>query len=244
MSKAFVGGKKSSTLIAFIRSGKYLTPDYPKKAYALFDKYHPIEISTTIPLKEKKKKMQEWWRAHNDLLIKSGMNLKVARDIVKKQDFCFRGNISKFFKSLYKNKIPLIILSASRGILIKLFLEKYNYMDKNTHIIANNFKFDKNGIAIGYDEPVIHTFNKTETSVKHLPIYNDLLKRKNVILLGDLIGDVGMIEGFPYENLIKIGFLNENVDERLEEFKKNYDVVILNDGTFDYVNGLVGEVVG
>jgi len=70
-----------------------------------------------------------------------------------------------------------------------------------------------------------------------------LLKRKNVILLGDLVADVGMIEGFPYKNLIKIGFLNENVDERLKEFKKNYDVVIINDGDMNYVNELVGEIL-
>ena len=52
-----------------------------------------------------------------------------------------------------------------------------------------------------------------------------------------------MIEGLEHDNIIKIGFLNENVDERLAEFKKNYDVVIINDGDMNYVNELVGEIL-
>ncbi|MBU1349747.1 hypothetical protein KJ978_03455, partial [Patescibacteria group bacterium] len=47
---------------------------------------------------------------------------------------------------------------------------------------------------------------------------------------------------FDYDNLIKIGFLNENVKENLEEYKKNYDVVILNDGSMEYVNDLLNEI--
>ena len=53
-----------------------------------------------------------------------------------------------------------------------------------------------------------------------------------------------MIEGFPYDNLIKIGFLNENVEENLESYKKSYDVVILGDGDFGFVNELIVEIVG
>ena len=52
-----------------------------------------------------------------------------------------------------------------------------------------------------------------------------------------------MIKGFSYENLIKIGFLNENIEENLEAYKKVYDVVILNDGTMDYMNKLLREMI-
>ena len=48
-----------------------------------------------------------------------------------------------------------------------------------------------------------------------------------------------MVKGFEYDNLIKIGFLNEKAEENLNIYKKNYDVVILNDGSMKYVNGLL-----
>ena len=243
LTKSFDKGKKNQTVIAQVRHGGYLTPDYPKKAFALFDKYHPIEISTKISLKEKKKKMKEWWKAHNDLLIKSGISLEVINEIIKSRKLQFRKGTLEFFNDLSKNNIPLVIMSAGPGDMIKEYLKAGNVLYKNMHVIANLFEFDKNGKAIGFRGPIIHAFNKSETSVKGLPIYNELLKRKNVILLGDLIGDVGMVEGFPYENLIKIGFLNSNVEERLDEFKKNYDVIILGDGDMSYVNKLIGEIV-
>ena len=36
---------------------------------------------------------------------------------------------------------------------------------------------------------------------------SDLKIRKNVLLLGDHIGDLGMSDGLDYENRISIGFL-------------------------------------
>ena len=48
---------------------------------------------------------------------------------------------------------------------------------------------------------------------------------------------------FYHNNLIKIGFLNENVEENLEPFKKDYDVLILNDSGMDFVNNLIEEIV-
>jgi len=81
LTKAFVRRQKSPTVFAQIRNGKYLTPEYPSQAHELFDKYHPIEIDTSIPQEEKNTKMHEWWRAHFDLLIKCGMNKDVIEDI-------------------------------------------------------------------------------------------------------------------------------------------------------------------
>ena len=52
-----------------------------------------------------------------------------------------------------------------------------------------------------------------------------------------------MIRGFSYENLIKIGFLNENVEENLKKYKEKYDIILLNDGNFDYVNELIERLI-
>ena len=244
LTKAFVQGQKTPTVIAQIREGNYLTPDYSSKAHALFDIYHPIEINNKMPVKEKNIKMQEWWRKHFDLLIKSGMNRDVVKDIVIKKKIPFRKGAFEFFDILNKNNIPLIIMSASIGDIILEILRFENKLYPNIHLIANMFIWNKEGKAIGVKEPIIHSLNKHEIEIKNLPIYQELLKRKNVILLGDSIDDIGMIEGFPYKNLLKISFLNENPEENLEEFKKNFDVIITNDSDLDYVNEMIKKIVG
>jgi len=51
-----------------------------------------------------------------------------------------------------------------------------------------------------------------------------------------------MIEGFDYDNLITIGFLNENMEERLEMFKEKFDIVLINDESFDFINELIKDL--
>lgn len=85
LTKSYVNRNKSSSLISFIYNGHYLSSNYSKKANKLYDYYRPIEINPKISLEEKIKKMEEWWRKHSDLLIESGMNNEVIRDIIKKK---------------------------------------------------------------------------------------------------------------------------------------------------------------
>jgi 5'-nucleotidase len=236
-------GKRNPSLIALIRDGGHLTKDYPKKSQALYDKFRPIEIDPNLSIEEKSKKMDEWWRAHFDLLAKCGMNKGVIDDIVRRNEAKFREGSLEFLDLLHKENIPLIIMSAGPGQLIEEFLRKKDRFYDNIQVIANHFIFNEEGVAIGRRDPQIHTFNKKEFVVKDLPVYQDLLKRKNVLLLGDSIGDIDMVDGFPYDNLIKIGFLNENIEDNIEDYQKSYDVIIKEDGDFSFVNELLKEII-
>jgi|GEM_PF-2763992 len=47
--------------------------------------------------------------------------------------------------------------------------------------------------------------NKSEVAIHSFPaVYTKIEKRKNVILLGDSLHDVQMIDGFDYTTCIKI----------------------------------------
>lgn len=246
LTKAFVNGKKIPSITSRLRDGGYISKDYSEKSTTLANHYHPIEMNQNISMTEKKKEMKEWWTKHFELLIDSGLNKKHIESIVDEGIIQFRKGAENFLKTLNKNKIPLIIISSS-GLgydSIEIFLKKNKNMYDNIHIISNSFKWDKDGKAIGINEPIIHVFNKDEQSIKNYPVYDLIENRKNVILLGDSIGDLGMITGFNYDNLIKIGFLNDNIEENLELYQKHFDVVLTNDSDMAYVNELVGEIVG
>jgi 5'-nucleotidase len=133
-------------------------------------------------------------------------------------------------------------MSAAPGDMLIEYLKENGLLFPNVYVISNLYEFDKNGKAIKIQEPIIHTFNKTEVSLKEYPVYKEIKPRTNVILLGDSVRDIGMIEGFPYKTLLKIGFLNENVEQDLADFKKNFDIILLNDIDMDYVNHLAKEI--
>jgi 5'-nucleotidase len=243
LTKAFIDGGKTQTSYAELRAGRYLTPDYPDKAYALYNKYRPLEISTELLLEEKSKKMVEWWTLHYNLMVKSGINLDVIKDVIKRGKMEMRKGTLKLFDILNKNKIPFLIFSAGIGDVIKEYLKSKKLITDNVHIVSNFFTFDKNRKATGYLTPMIHTFNKNEVPIKETPYYNEVKHKKNVILLGDLMADLGMTEGLEHDCIIRIGFLNINVEEWFEDFSKAFDVVILNDGPMDYVNKLLKEIL-
>jgi len=236
-------GKRTETVISQIRSSpKYLGEDYSRKAHELFDIYRPIEISTEIPFLEKKAKMYEWWKKHFNLLIECGFSKKTIEQVVKERPLKFRKGSLDVIKLLNSRNIPLVFMSAAPGDMLIEYLKKDNLLKENVFVVSNMYEFDKKGRAVKILEPIIHTLNKTETSLKNYPIYEKLKNRKNVILLGDEIGDIGMAEGLDYDNIIKIGFLNENVEERLALYKENFDVVLLGDGDFSFINDLVKDI--
>jgi len=244
LTTAFIDGKSIPSLISILRDENYLTSDYGSKAQALYDKYHQIEIDSTVPVAEKKKAMQEWWETHFNLLIKSRLNKK---DIERAVDTCkvkFRDGFGEFMDFLKDHNIPLVIMSSSGlGVdAIKMYLAKEEKLYDNIYVISNSFEWDDKGYAIAVRKPIIHGMNKDETLVQDFPAFDVIKNRKNVLLLGDSLDDVGMAVGFDTENLIKIAFLNEKAEENLESYKKTFDAVILNDGSMEYVNSLLKSI--
>ncbi len=245
LTKAFSNDKKILSIISVLRDENYLGSEYSEKAKALANKYHPVEMDPAIPVEEKKEAMHEWWTQHFNLLIKSGLNKKHLEKVVENGNIQFREGTTEFLDFLHENKIPLIIMSSTGlgGDSISMYLEKQGRLYDNIHIVSNSYEWDSKGDAIGFKEPIIHVMNKDETAIKDYKVFDLIKDRKNVLLLGDSLGDVGMITGFDYDNLIKIGFVNEKIDENMKKYKENFDIILLNDTNFNYVNELVKEIV-
>lgn len=240
--KSSADGQKSPSVIAQIRNGKYLSPDYAPRAHALFDKYRPIEIDPKISRVEKSKAMHEWWSEHFKLLAECGLTKQIMQEIVATKTLRFRDGALEFIDFLHDKNIPLVIMSGAPGDMVAMYLEQEGRLYDNVYIIATFLEFDASGKMIGIKEPIIHSLNKYEIILKDFPAFEVIKNRPNVLLLGDSLDDVGMVEGFDYKNMLKIGFLNEAVEENLENFKKTFDVVFLGDPGMEYINNLLKEI--
>lgn len=245
LTKAFVSGKIIPSLISILRDENYLTPDYAEKAHALYNKYHSIEIDPKIGKEEKKTKMREWWMVHYRLLADSGLNKKDLEKVVNSEKIKLREGFEEFADFLDKNNIPLIIVSSA-GLgsdAIRMYLERNGKLYKNIYIISNSFEWDTNGNLVAVKEPIIHNANKNGETIKSSPVFSQIKDRKNILLLGDSLDDINMTEGLNFKNLIKISFLNENVEKCLEDYKLNYDIIALNDSPMFFVNKLLKEII-
>ena len=188
--------------------------------------------------------MERWWNQHFKLLINSGLSKKDLVNVVQSNKIKLREGVKGFFEILNKNNIPMIILSAS-GLgkdVISMILKKNKINYKNVHIVSNSFKWTKNGKAIGIKKPIIHSLNKDEAVLSKFSLYSQIQKRQNVILLGNNIEDIDMLKGLNHNNVIKVGFLNKDVEKLTNTYKKYFDMVIINDGDFKKVNQLMSEL--
>jgi len=244
LTKVFVNDKNTPSIISILRNGNYLTPDYAPKAHELYKKYHAIEINHRISRAKRKLAMAQWWKAHFNLLIKSGLNKNDLKTIAQSGKVKFRAGFGAFVNFLKNHHIPMIILSSSGlgGDVIKMRLEAEKIFYNNVHVISNVWRWDKNGFALGVKPPIIHALNKNEAVVKNFSIAKAIKNRKNILLLGDNPEDLGMLEGFNYEYVIAVGFLNEDVKKNLPHYQGKFDVLILNDSSLDYVNKLLKEL--
>lgn len=236
-----IDGKKTPSIISLLRDGNHLTEGYAEKAHALFDKYSVMENDLALSLEERKAAMQEWWGSHNKLLTESGLEKSDLEDIVNNGHLKFREGVLAFLDFLHEKKIPLVILSASGcGDAIEMFLEKSGRNYSNVFYVTNQFNWDEEGKAVSIKGSIIHGLNKDETILQEIPeVYNEIKERKNVILLGDSLGDLGMVEGFSYENLLSIGLFNSGDEELEEKYLKIFDVVLAGDGDWSFVNELI-----
>ena len=242
LTKAFVKDQKTHTSIAQIREGCYLSEEYVKKSFALYDKYHPFEVNNKLSDEEKDKKMMGWWSSHLKLLVEEGMNRRVVVDIIKKKRILLRKGAEDFFKELHEKNIPLLIFSAGVGDIIKGYLKSEGLLYDNMHIISNFFDYDKKEIVKGYKSKIIHSFNKDEFAIKETKHFDTIKQRKNTILIGDSLGDIDMAKGLEHDVILKIGFLNRNIEKNKNIYEKKFDAVILNDGPMDFVVSMIKDI--
>ncbi len=90
-------------------------------------------------------------------------------------------------------------MSAGLGDLIVAISKRENLLLDNVFIISNLFEFDSDGKAIRLANKVIHSSNKHEVEIQEKPFYKEVMKRKNIILLGDKEEYIGMTAGHSYD---------------------------------------------
>lgn len=245
LTKAFVDWQPKTSLISIIQEEWYLWPEFTEKSRENFNKYHPIEIDPSIPFEEKKQAMHSRRKDQFQLILKSWLTKDIIKHVVDTEEIPFRDWYSDFFDLLKSKDIPLIIFSSS-GMWyewIYYTLQKIDKLSDNIHIISNAFIRDENDKVIAIREPIIHSLNKDETVVSDIPVYQDIKQRKNILILWDSPWDADMANGFDYENILKIWFLNHDSPENRELFLSKFDMLILGDWPMDEINKLIQLIV-
>ena len=119
-------------------------------------------------------------------------------------------------------------------------------MTKILLAVSNFLLFDEEGNVKGMsesDDDMIHMYNKADMVKKKTKGGNNGL-RKNVILIGDSLGDLDMAAGVENpDTVLTIGFLNKNYEKNLPVYQNKFDVVLVDDQTMEFPNLLLAEIL-
>jgi len=176
----------------------------------------------------------DWLVAGNLVFDKERITKEMTKTIMETANTGFRNKGIEFLKLCEKNKLHLSIVSGGFSDCIATMIN--NIFDikkyKELNILSNELVFSKDNIL---------THHKIQVNgvAKNFIVNNEKINyRKNILLFGDIYEDKNMVNNLDYENMISFGFLNKpkNLEEDVNKFLENYDVVIVNDGSFEIPN--------
>jgi HAD superfamily hydrolase (TIGR01544 family) len=218
-------------------------------------KYFPLEFDPQITYEEKYRLMDEWWTASNGALLDEKAKLETLFEAVSYAKMSLRPGFCTVAQLAYQYDIPIVVFSAGITQIIEEILRKLEKTDlllPNVHVIANDLIMDENNVVVAFKDPLIQSLNKKDTSVKLVrestqEWFEPLKSRKNVLLMGDNLGDSNMSDGYDGDEdvcIIKVGFLNANEHVLLDQYKKAFDIVVLHDGPMVPVATFLQDIIG
>ena len=119
LSKEYVNGIKTQSMISQVCRLGYLGQDYMKKHDEMYAKYNPIETDPNLSLDYKCEKMNEWWSVHIKILSSYGLNRKILDEVIaKSHQIVLRDDAKYFLDLMHENNIPVLIFSSGTKYFI------------------------------------------------------------------------------------------------------------------------------
>jgi len=246
------GGSRSLDCHDILASIPKITAECKQAMESMMDYYYPIEIHPTMSREEKIPHMVEWYTKVNALLASQNLTRDdVVSAVANCQNFAIRQGVDEAFQLAYQKGIPIIVVSAGLGNIIEEVIRQRIRMPDgstgkawpNVRVLSNTLQWNEQGNFAGFSEPLIHMYNK---SLQDAPAeLRQMVSGRHVgLLTGDGTGDLTMAHGHDATEVLKFGFLNEKVEERMPKYigSDGYDRVILDDGSFEPVLDLLRKL--
>jgi len=238
-------GKRCPTCHNILDNSKLISAECKEKLKVLLNTYYPIEIDSSRSIEEKLPLMVEWWTRAHELLVQQKIKKDMLATVVRESDAMLREGYQLFFDHLHEHSIPLLIFSAGIGDVLEEVIRQEKVFHPNVKVFSNYMDFDETGVLTAFKGELIHIYNKREGALLNTGHFQELRARPNVLLLGDSLGDLTMADGVQdMENILKIGFLNDKVEERKQSYLNSYDIVLVKDETLDVANSILLYLTG
>ena len=110
----------------------------------------------------------------------------------------------------------------------------------------------QNDKLVGFEDVPITSLTKNMRGKSYVHRLKD---RRNLIVMGDNIGDLHMSQGMKFTNQLTVGFLNDqydystwhsifcSIEERKEQYLNSFDIVIVGDSDCHFINTILNYLI-
>jgi len=237
-------GKRCESCHGILDNSNLMSDAFREASAILFKKYYPIEIDHSLTVEEKIPYMEEWYEKSHKVLASFNMPRTQIQAMVASSRALLRDRAKDALLMLNKSDVPVLVFSGGLGDFLEEVLKREEAFYPNIKIVSNYMEFDSEDRSIGFKKPTIHMYNKNESVMEDSDHFKDLKHRNNALVLGDSIGDVTMDTGVHNPAaVLRIGFINDKIEERLPSFLEKFDIVLVDDQSFDVVNLLLQHIL-
>ena len=163
-----------------------------------------MEKDITIPLSKRIRFTEKWYELDSAFTAAQNIERKKVKEVLDLANVGFRNQAPEFMRMCYENKLNFSIVSGGCSDIIASMMNQVidvkNY--ENFRIYGNEMVFE--------DDKIKRVEMKINSVGKKMIIDDQKVQnRKQIILLGDILPDVNIVQNVSYDNLIAIGFLNK-----------------------------------
>ncbi|KAI7866752.1 pyrimidine 5'-nucleotidase-domain-containing protein [Spinellus fusiger] len=216
-----------------------IDPKYSVEAKKVSETFYAIEIHPNMTHEEKTPFMIQWWEEAHRLMIAQNLTEEDIKAMVKEARLELRPMLGDVLQACNTSKIPFLVFSAGVLNLIREVLVQSSMLLENMFIVSNAMDIDAEGRCVGFKDPLIHVFNKSEFQLESTSHYASIQKRRNVVLIGDSLGDLQMGEGVSHDLCLSIGFLNHDIKVLEPAYVEKFDIVIVGDANMSPVHDFI-----
>lgn len=214
---------------------QYLGGECLRKRTEIFQYYRPLELDYKIPAYEKQQIMKEWAKK-SFTLLSNYITDEILHKSLENANIYLRDGVKEFFTEMNNKNVPIIVMSSGVGNIVKEFLRKENCLFDNVEVVSNFFEFIDGKAYIDFDN--IMAVSKKE--YKKIPeSIRNTIEKKDAFLFGDLVEDIRMVDTEKRQNTLTFGFLDENIEQNLEKYKENFDIVLTDGSDFKDVKNIL-----
>lgn len=229
--------QNSETSWGILEQNDIIDKNYKVESKKLYEYYRKKEIDNHINDNEKNKLMEKWMDEQLALLMKYKVNEEIFNKLLNLTNKMeLRNGLDDFLKKLDQLNVPVIIISAGLGNAVVKFLKDKNLLLNNITVISNILIFNENTIKIKNDK--INSISK-ESITLPTTFLNQIKNKKQLLLFGDQISDLTMLNNFITQHKISTCFLASDTKIYIDEYIKHYDIIADENETFDNISKIL-----